>query len=74
MNNASSKTGADYVTFEDRLPTVDLTDAEKLNLITTVHRILDSGVIAWSAVERVLLDVFGTERGATYISNLRTKT
>lgn len=74
MNNASRKTGADYVTFEDRLPTVELTDAEKLNLITTVHRILDSGVIAWSVVEKVLLDVFGTERGSGYIANLRTKT
>lgn len=67
--------GADYDTFPDRLPTVKLTDAEKLNLITTAHRILNDGSeVAWADVERALLSVFGPDRGGRYIEALRSKT
>ena len=74
MQSESRKTGADYATFDDRLPTVKLTDPEKINLVSTIHRILDSGAISWQTVESAMLDVFGPDRGSAYVANLRSKT
>ena len=71
MNTDSTKAGADYEVYDDRLPTVELTDAEALNLHTTILRILDSGEIRWLHVEDALIEVFGRARGAAYIAALR---
>ena len=71
MKTESTKAGADYEVYADRLPKVNLTAAEILNLHTTILRILDSGEIRWLHVEDALLDVFGGARGATYIDALR---
>ncbi len=64
----SPKAGADYRVYETRLPTVKLTDAEQLNLITTIHEILDSGQIRRADVDAAMLQVFGEERAAEYLA------
>jgi hypothetical protein len=67
MNTDSRKTGADYAKLDDRLPTVKLTEAEAMNLITTIHLILDSGEIRRIHVEDAFREVFGEERGNEYL-------
>ena len=61
------RAGADYVTYPNRLPTVKLTDAEALNLITTIHAVLDSGEIKRADVAAAMVRVFGDERAAEYL-------
>jgi len=67
MNPDSRKTGADYQTFEDRLPTVKLTDPEKLNLITLIASVFDSGIVRRIHVEDAMAEVFGKERAGEYL-------
>lgn len=64
----SRKTGADYRTYETRLPTVKLTDAEALNLITTIHHILESGQIRRADIDSAMVQVFGEARAAEYLT------
>ena len=61
------RAGADYVTYPNRLPTVKLTDAESLNLITTIHSIFDSAEVQRSDVETAMVKVFGEARAAEYL-------
>jgi hypothetical protein len=63
----SRRAGADYATFSNRLPTVKLSDAEALNLITTIHAVLDSGEIKRADVAAAMVRVFGDERAAEYL-------
>lgn len=67
MNSESKKTGADYAKFEGRLPTVKLTRPEAINLVTTIHAILDSGEVRRNHVEDAMIEVFGPERAAEYL-------
>lgn len=74
MNSVSTKTGADYQRFEDRLPTLRLTDAEILALQTTALRILDSGEIRWNHLEDALGEVFGLDAVPSLLDALRNRT
>jgi hypothetical protein len=74
VNSVSTKTGADYQRFEDRLPTLRLTDAEILALQTTALRILDSGEIRWNHLEDALGEVFGPDAIPGLIDALRNRT
>ena len=63
----SKKTGADYLTYSNRLKTVKLTDAEALNLITTIHATIDAGEIRRADIDAAMVSVFGEERAAEYL-------
>ena len=63
----SPKAGADYATYSNRLPTVKLTDAEALNLITTIHAVIDSGEISRADIDSAMVQVFGEARAAEYL-------
>lgn len=67
MFGDSHKAGADYATYSNRLPTVKLTDAEALNLITTIHAVIDSGEILRADIDSAMAQVFGEERAAEYL-------
>jgi len=69
MKTDTRKTGADYAKFEDRMPTVKLTDAESLNVASLIAELFESGTIKRADVESDMAEVFGEHRAAEYFKN-----
>ena len=73
LNDPIPRRGADYAKFEERLPTVKTTPAERLALHSTALRIIDdpNNKITAERVREAAESVFGAERAESYLTILR---